>query len=129
MKKKVMTKPALDSLLLKFCLVRTRYILLRLSSLLFCYCSRTVDPIVLLLLSSQLLGLSALCVFLQKERRVSWNTLARNYIFHLCMAPAKLKTLNRETHQLFKRFCCLPYHVFPASIDAMHIYLFLLCAN
>ena len=120
-----MTKPALDSMLLQFCLVRTRYILLRLSSLLFCYCSRTIGPIVALFFSGQLLGLSALCVFLQEEKRVGWNTLARKYIFHLCMTQGKLKILNKETNQLFKKFCCLPYHVFPASIGAIYTYLFL----
>ena len=119
-----MTKPALDSLQLQFCLVRTRYILP-----LFCHCSRTIDPIVTLLFSSQLLGLSALCVFLQKEKSVGWNTLASNYIFHLCMTQAKLKTMNKETHQLFKKFCCLPDHVFPASIGTMHIYFYFVLPN
>ena len=128
-KKNVITKPALVSLLLQFCLVRTRYIMLRLSSLLFCHCSRTIDPIVPLLFSSQLFGLSVFCVFWQKEKSVGWNTLARIYIFHLYMTQAKLKTMKKETHQLFKKFCCLPCHVFPVSIGAMLIYLFLLCAS
>ena len=103
--------------------------LLRLSSLLFCHCSRTIHLVVPLLYSSQLLRISALNVFLQKEKIAGWNTLARKYIFHLHMIQAKLKTINKETRQLFRKFCCLPYHLFPASIGAMHIYLFLLCAS
>ena len=103
--------------------------LLRLNSLLFCHCSRTIHLVVPLLYSSQLLRISALNVFLQKEKIAGWNTLARKYIFHLHMIQAKLKTINKETQQLFRMFCCLPYHLFPASIGAMHIYLFLLCAS
>ena len=64
-----MTNPVLDLLLLHFCLVRTRYFLLRLSPLLFCHYSKTIDPIVSLLISAQLLKLSALNVLLQKEKR------------------------------------------------------------
>ena len=125
----VMTKPTLDSLLLNFCLVRTTNILLRLSSLLPSHCSRTIDLIAPLLFPTLLLRLSVLNVVLNKEKRVGWNTLARNYIFHLRMTQAELKNTNKETHQLFKKFCYLPYHVLPVSIDTMHIYLFLLCTN
>ena len=62
-----MTKPTLDSLLLHFCLVRTKNILRRLISLLFFHCSRTIDPIAPLLLSTLLLRLSVLNVVLQKK--------------------------------------------------------------
>ena len=59
-----MTKPALDSLLYHFCLVKTRNILLRLSSFL----DPTVDPIVPLLFSIQLLRLSALNFSYRKKK-------------------------------------------------------------
>ena len=102
--------------------------LLRLTSLLFCNCSRTIDLVVSLLYSSQLLRISALNVFLHKKN-AGWNTLARKYIFHLHMIQVKLKTMNKETQQLFQKFYCRLYHLFPALIGAMHIYLFLLCAS
>ena len=36
------------------------------------------------------------------------------------MTQAKLK---QKTHQIFITFCCLPYHVPPASVGAMHMYI------
>ena len=38
------------------------------------------------------------------------------------MTQTKLKFMIKETHQLFKKLCCLPYHVFPVSIGVMDIY-------
>ena len=39
------------------------------------------------------------------------------------MTQAKLKTMNRKTHQIFRKFCCLLYHVLPTSVSAMRIYI------
>ena len=91
-----MTKSALDSLLLHFCLVRIRYIFLRVSLFLFYHCSRTIDCIVPLLFLTQLLRLSVLNVFLHNEKSVGWNSLGRNYIFHLCMTQGRLKKTNEQ---------------------------------
>ena len=122
LKEKRKEKPAVDLLLLHFCLVRIRNILVRLGLFLFCDCSRTIDSIVSLLFSAQML--STLNEFLHKEKCVGWYTLARNYILHLRMTQAKLKTMNKKTRQIFKKFCCLPYHVLPTLVGAIHIYIF-----
>ena len=76
-----------------------------------------------LIVSAQMLRLSVLNVFLYKEKNVGRKTFARNYILHLCMTQAKLKTMNKKTHKLFIMFCCLPYHVLPASVGAMYLYI------
>ena len=66
-------------------------------------------------------SLFLMCSYTKKS--VDRNTLARNYILHFCMTHSKLKTMNKKTHQIFKKFCCLPYHVLPASVGAIHIYI------
>ena len=122
-----MTKPALDSLLLHFCLVRTRYFLHTLSLFLFCHCSRTIDTIFTQLFLKQLLRIIALNVFLHKEKSVGWNTLVGIYIFHLLMMQATLKTMNKETQQLFKKLCCLPYCVSCFNSFITTIFISTLC--
>ena len=59
-----MAKPALDSLLLEFRLVRTKYIFLRVSPLLFCRCSKAA---LLRLFPTEMLRLSILNVFLGRK--------------------------------------------------------------
>ena len=59
--KNLMTKPALDLLMLDFCLVRTKYNFLSVSPFLFYHCSKAT---VLLLFPTQMLRLSVLNVFL-----------------------------------------------------------------
>ena len=65
-KKKTRKKSALDSMLLRFCFVRVRYIFLRLNLFLFFHCSRAINSIVPLLFSAQMLRLIVLNVFLHK---------------------------------------------------------------
>ena len=129
MKKNARKMPALNSLLLHFCLVRVRYIFLRLSLFLFCHCSRTLDSIVPLLLSAQMLRLSLLNVFLHKEKNVGWNTLARNYILHLCMTQAKSKTMNKKLTRFPRSSVTYLSCASCFSWCNAYIYLFLLCAS
>ena len=41
------------------------------------------------------------------------------------MTLEKLKTMNKKTQQIFKKFCFLLYHVLLASVGALHIYIYI----
>ena len=72
--KKVNDKVGLDSLLLDFCLVRTKYLFLTVSPFLFYHCPKET---VLLLFPTQISRLSVLNMFLHIEKSVGWSSMAK----------------------------------------------------